>query len=127
MVGAGRWTSPGGRAYADSLAAAVGDQAAALRELAARAGRLDADAAAVFQISLPGLLTGAETAVSEVTAALARPAAGTPAATAARACPTSRPAPPTSAEITADFDRAASAASWIRSAGKTRECGRPSR
>ena len=70
---------PGGRAYADSLAVAVGDQSAALRDLAARAGRLDVDAATVFQISLQSLLTGAESAVSEIIAALARPAAGTPA------------------------------------------------
>ena len=70
----------GGQAYADSLTAAVGDQSAALRELADRAGRLDVAAATVFQISLQSLLTGAESAVSEVTAALARPAAGTPAA-----------------------------------------------
>jgi hypothetical protein len=70
---------PGGRAYADSLAAAVGDQSAALRDLAARAGRLNVAAATTFQTSLQSLLTGAETAVSDVTAALARPAAGTPA------------------------------------------------
>jgi hypothetical protein len=79
VVGAGAVDVPGGRAYADSLAAAVGDQAGALRELAARAGRLDVASATAFQLSLLGLLTGAESAVGEVTAALARPAAGTPA------------------------------------------------
>lgn len=79
VVDAGTVDVPGGRAYADSLAAAVGDQSASLRDLAARAGRLDVDAVAVFLSSLPDLLTGAETAVSAVTAALARPAAGTPA------------------------------------------------
>jgi hypothetical protein len=79
VVGAGTVDVPGGRAYADSLVTAVGEQSAALRDLAARAGRLDVDAATVFQTSLQSLLTGAETAVSEITAALARPAAGTPA------------------------------------------------
>ena len=79
IVSAGAVDVPGGRAYADSLAAAVNNQATALRELAARAGRLDVDSPAVFQISLQSLLTGAETTVSEVTAALARPDAGTPA------------------------------------------------
>src|SRR5829696_1412594 len=70
---------PGGRAYADSLAAAVSDQSGALRDLAVRTARLDATAATTFQVSLQSLLTGAETAVSDVIAALARPAAGTPA------------------------------------------------
>ena len=70
---------PGGQAYADSLAAAVGDQSAALRDLATRAGRLDVGSEALFQVSLQSLLTGAETAVSDVTAALARPGSGTPA------------------------------------------------
>jgi Short C-terminal domain len=65
----------GGQEYADSLAAAVGDQAGELRRLAARAARLD-PAAATFPTDLQGILTGADTAVSEVTAALARPAAG---------------------------------------------------
>jgi hypothetical protein len=68
----------GGRAYADSLAAAVGDQATGLRDLAARAGRLDPAAAATFTITLQSLLTGSETAVSAVSSALARPSAGTP-------------------------------------------------
>jgi hypothetical protein len=70
---------PGGRAYADSLAAAVSDQSGALRDLAVRTARLDATAATTFQVSLQSLLTGAETAVSDVIAALSRPAAGTPA------------------------------------------------
>jgi len=65
----------GGRDYADSLAAAVGDQASALRRLAGQAGKLD-PAAATFQTDLQGILTGADAAVSAVTAALARPAAG---------------------------------------------------
>jgi hypothetical protein len=65
----------GGRAYSDSLAAAVGDQASALRRLAGQAARLD-PAAATFQADLQGVLTGADAAVSAVTAALARPAAG---------------------------------------------------
>jgi hypothetical protein len=65
----------GGREYADSLAAAVGDQASALRRLAGQAGTLD-PAAATFQTDLQGILTGADAAVSAVTAALARPAAG---------------------------------------------------
>jgi len=65
----------GGREYADSLAAAVGDQAIALRRLAGQAGKLD-PAAATFQTDLQGILTGADAAVSAVTAALARPAAG---------------------------------------------------
>jgi hypothetical protein len=66
----------GGREYADSLAAAVGDQAIALRRLAGQAGKLD-PAAATFPTDLQGILTGADAAVSAVTAALARPAAGT--------------------------------------------------
>jgi len=65
----------GGREYADSLAAAVGDQAIALRRLAGQAGKLD-PAAATFPTDLQGILTGADAAVSAVTAALARPAAG---------------------------------------------------
>jgi len=65
----------GGREYADSLAAAVGDQASALRRLAGQAGKLD-PAAATFPTDLQGILTGADAAVSAVTAALARPAAG---------------------------------------------------
>ncbi|MFL6127837.1 MAG: hypothetical protein ACJ73E_02080, partial [Mycobacteriales bacterium] len=80
VLGAGAVDVPGGRAYADSLAAAVGDQSAAMRDLAARAGRLDVKPAAAFLVSLQRLLTGADTAVSRITAALARPAAGTPAA-----------------------------------------------
>ena len=79
VLAAGVVDVPGGRAYADSLAAAVGDQSAALRDLAARAGRLDLGNVAQFRISLQSLLTGAETAVSDVTAALARPESGTPA------------------------------------------------
>jgi hypothetical protein len=65
----------GGREYADSLAAAIGDQAGGLRRLAGQAGRLD-PAAATFQTDLQGILTGADAAVGAVTAALARPAAG---------------------------------------------------
>ena len=65
----------GGRDYSDSLAAAVGDQASGLRRLAGQAGRLD-PAATAFPTDLQGILTGADTAVSAVTAALARPAAG---------------------------------------------------
>jgi hypothetical protein len=79
IVAAGVADVPGGQAYADSLLAAVGSQSTAFRDLADRAGRLDVDSATVFQISLQSLLTGAETGVSDVTAALARPAAGTPA------------------------------------------------
>jgi hypothetical protein len=66
---------PGGRDYAGSLAAAVGDEATALRRLAARAAELD-PAAATFRTDLQGLLTGADTAVGAVTVALARPSAG---------------------------------------------------
>ena len=65
----------GGQQYGDSLAAAVGDQATALRTLADRAGRLD-PAAGTFQAQLHDLLTGADSAVSAVSGALARPAAG---------------------------------------------------
>jgi hypothetical protein len=65
----------GGREYADSLAAAVGDQATGLRRLAGQAARLN-PAAAAFPTELQGILTGADAAVSAVTAALARPAAG---------------------------------------------------
>ena len=68
-----------------------------LRGLADRAGRLDPAAATVFPIALQSLLTGAETAVSEVTAALARPGAGTP-PSCRSPCRTSRPARPTSAD-----------------------------
>ena len=66
---------PAGQEYADSLAAAVGDQVTALRRLAERAGRLD-PAAPQFATDLQTVLTGADSAVSAVTAALARPAAG---------------------------------------------------
>jgi hypothetical protein len=79
VVGAGAVDVPGGRAYSDSLAAVVGHQSAVLRDLATRVGRLDVGAPTGFQVSLQTLLTGAETSVSEVTAALARPASGTPA------------------------------------------------
>jgi hypothetical protein len=65
----------GGGEYADSLAAAVGDQASGLRRLAGLAARLD-PAAPTFPTDLQGVLSGADTAVSGVTAALARPAAG---------------------------------------------------
>ena len=71
----GRADLPGGQEYADSLAAAVGDQASGLRRLAARAARLN-PAAASFPTDLQGVLTGADAAVSAVSAALARPAAG---------------------------------------------------
>ncbi len=65
----------GGREYANSLAAAVGDQASGLRKLAGQASRLD-PAAAAFPTDLQGILTGADAAVSAVAAALARPDAG---------------------------------------------------
>jgi hypothetical protein len=78
VLAAGVADVAGGRAYADSLAAAVGDQATALRELSARAGRLDPRAPAAFQVQLQSLLTGSETAVGAISAALARPSAGTP-------------------------------------------------
>ena len=71
----GRADLPGGQEYADSLAAAVGDQASGLRRLAAQAARLN-PAAASFPTDLQGVLTGADAAVSAVSAALARPAAG---------------------------------------------------
>jgi hypothetical protein len=80
LLDAGVADVSGGQAYADSLAAAVGDQATALRGLSAKAAKLDPKAAATFQIGLQSLLTGSETAVSEVSAALARPTAGTPVA-----------------------------------------------
>ncbi len=75
ILGLGAADITGGREYADSLAAAVGDQAAGLRRLADRAGRLD-PAAPAFTTDLQTVLTGADAAVSAVTAALARPAAG---------------------------------------------------
>lgn len=78
VVAAGVADVPGGRDYADSLAVAVGEEAAVLRDLSARAGRLDPANPTAFQTSLQVLLTGAETAVSGVIAALARPEAGTP-------------------------------------------------
>jgi hypothetical protein len=78
LTAAGVADVSGGQAYADSLGAAVGDQATALRDLSARAAKLDPAAAATFQITLQALLTGSESAVSEVSSALARPAAGTP-------------------------------------------------
>ena len=80
IVNAGVADVPGGQAYADSLSAAIGGQATGLRDLASRAERLDTGSATVFQTSLQSLLTGAQTAVSGVTAALARPEGGTPAA-----------------------------------------------
>ena len=64
-----------GREYADSLAAAVGDQATGLRRLAERATSLN-PASASFPTDLQTVLAGADSAVSAVTAALARPAAG---------------------------------------------------
>jgi len=66
---------PAGQEYTDSLAAAVGDQASGLRRLAAQATRLN-PAAATFPTDLQGILTGTDAAVSAVSAALARPAAG---------------------------------------------------
>jgi hypothetical protein len=80
ILNAGVADVDGGQAYSDSLAAAVGNEATALRGLAGRAGRLDPAAAATFQIELQSLLTGSETAVSTVSSALARPSAGTPTA-----------------------------------------------
>jgi hypothetical protein len=80
VLGAGVADVAGGQAYADSLATAIGDQATVLRDLSTRAGRLDPAAAATFQIQLQSLLTGSETAVGTISAALASPAAGTPAA-----------------------------------------------
>jgi hypothetical protein len=79
VAAAGVVDVPGGRAYGESLAAALGEEATALRDFAGRAGRLDVSSPTLFQISLQSLLTGAQTTVSDVTAALARPAAGTPA------------------------------------------------
>ncbi len=75
ILGLGPADATGGREYADSLAAAVGNQASGLRRLAGLAARLD-PAAATFPTDLQGILTGADIAVSGVTAALARPAAG---------------------------------------------------
>jgi hypothetical protein len=75
ILGLGPADIGGGREYADSLAAAVGDQATALRRLADRAARLDPEAA-TFPTDLQTVLTGADSAVSAVSAALARPAAG---------------------------------------------------
>jgi hypothetical protein len=75
ILGLGAADITGGREYADSLAAAVGDQATALRRLAERAGRLD-PGAPQFATDLQTVLTGADSAVSAVAAALARPAAG---------------------------------------------------
>jgi len=80
VIEAGVAKVAGGRAYADSLAAAIGDQATELRALAARAGRLDPQVPATFQVQLQSLLTGSQTAVSQVSTALARPPAGTPTA-----------------------------------------------
>jgi type IV secretory pathway TrbF-like protein len=78
ILDAGVADTAGGQEYANSLAAAVGNEATALRDLATRAGRLDPDPAATFQIQLQSLLTGSETAVGNVSAALARPSTGTP-------------------------------------------------
>jgi hypothetical protein len=75
ILGLGAADITGGREYADSLAAAVGDQATALRRLAERAGRLD-PAAPQFATDLQTVLTGADSAVSAVSATLARPAGG---------------------------------------------------
>ena len=80
VTGAGVVDVDGGEAYADSFAGVVGDQATAFRDLATRADRLDPNSTTVFQIELQTLLTGATTTVSKVTAALARPPAGTPTA-----------------------------------------------
>lgn len=79
VVGAGVVDVPDGRAYGESFAAAIGEEASTLRELAGRAGRLDTRSPTVFEISVQSLLTDAQTAVSNVAAALARPPAGTPA------------------------------------------------
>jgi hypothetical protein len=78
ILDAGVADTAGGQEYANSLAAAVGTEATALRDLATRAGRLDPNAAAAFQTQLQSLLTGSETAVGNVSAALARPSTGTP-------------------------------------------------
>jgi hypothetical protein len=75
VLGLGAADITGGREYADALAAAVGDQATGLRRLADRAARLD-PATAAFATDLQTVLTGADSAVSAVASALARPAAG---------------------------------------------------
>jgi hypothetical protein len=79
VVGAGVVDVPDGRGYGESFAAAIGEEASRLRELAGRAGRLDTRSPTAFEISVQSMLTGAQTAVSNLTAALARPPAGTPA------------------------------------------------
>jgi hypothetical protein len=75
ILGLGPVDLPDGQEYGNSLAAAVGDQANGLRRLAGQAAGLD-PAAATFPTDLQSVLTGADAAVSAVSAALARPAAG---------------------------------------------------
>ena len=80
----------GGQGYADALTRVVTEQAAALRDSASRAGRLDIANKQFFQISLGSLLTNASTSVLKVTDALAHPLTGIPPelATALEADPT---------------------------------------
>ncbi|HVQ90719.1 MAG TPA: hypothetical protein VMU51_06760 [Mycobacteriales bacterium] len=68
----------GGEDYTRELIRVVGEQAAALRDSASRAGRLDISSASLFEISLNSLLTNASKSVDTVTEALAHPAIGIP-------------------------------------------------
>jgi hypothetical protein len=77
LVGAGIPDLPGGQDYADALVRTAASQAAALRDSATRAGRLDISNRTLFQISVQSLLTNESTSVTAVITALAHPRAGT--------------------------------------------------
>jgi hypothetical protein len=64
---------PGGPEYAEELARAVGEQGAALRTAAERAGRLDTSNRELFQVAVASLLTSTTEVVPEVSEALVRP------------------------------------------------------
>jgi hypothetical protein len=78
LTGAGAPELAGGLAYAQALVRVVGEQAAALRDDAVRAGNLDVTNKASFQISVQSLLTNANDSVVKVTDALAHPLTGIP-------------------------------------------------
>ena len=66
---------PGGEDFAVALLGVVRDQGGALRDDAARAGRLDIADRTMFQAALLGLLTNSGTSVTQVGAALSPPTA----------------------------------------------------
>ena len=78
LVAAGTPDVPDGQVFATALVRAAGDRGAALRESAARAGRLDTASRAAFHVALPTLLVDAGTSVTAISDALAHPASGTP-------------------------------------------------